>query len=191
MVTRWWWVRHGPTHEKAFVGWRDVPADLSDTAALARLNAFLPKTALVISSDLSRAVTTADALSLGRPRLPHDPGLREFNFGAWDGLRFDAVAARDPDLSRRFWEEPGDIAAPDGESWNAVAARVAPVVDRLNGAATDIIAVAHIGVIMTQIARAAGTDPYQAMSHKIDNLSVTRLEHNSEGWKVRQINHTP
>ena len=33
---RLWWVRHGPTHEKAMTGWRDVPADLSDTAAIAR-----------------------------------------------------------------------------------------------------------------------------------------------------------
>ena len=32
-----WWVRHGPTHRKEMVGWSDVPADLSDTAALARL----------------------------------------------------------------------------------------------------------------------------------------------------------
>ena len=24
---RLWWVRHGPTHEKAFCGWRAVPAD--------------------------------------------------------------------------------------------------------------------------------------------------------------------
>ncbi|PHR02026.1 MAG: histidine phosphatase family protein, partial [Sulfitobacter sp.] len=38
-MTIWHWVRHGPTHEKAFVGWRDVPADLSDTAQIARLNA--------------------------------------------------------------------------------------------------------------------------------------------------------
>ena len=36
-MTRLWWVRHGPTHAKAMVGWRDLPADLSDTAALARL----------------------------------------------------------------------------------------------------------------------------------------------------------
>ncbi|MEO0677999.1 MAG: histidine phosphatase family protein, partial [Pseudomonadota bacterium] len=44
-MTTFWWVRHGPTHEKAFTGWRDVPADLSDTAALQRLSAFLPSDA--------------------------------------------------------------------------------------------------------------------------------------------------
>ncbi|MEJ1993014.1 MAG: phosphoglycerate mutase family protein, partial [Maritimibacter sp.] len=55
-------VRHGPTHQKNFVGWRDVPADLSDTAALARLSAALPDSAALISSDLIRAIATADAV---------------------------------------------------------------------------------------------------------------------------------
>ena len=62
-MTRLWWVRHGPTHQKAFTGWRDVPADLSDHAALARLDAFLPPDARLISSDLIRASATADALA--------------------------------------------------------------------------------------------------------------------------------
>ena len=99
-MTRLWWVRHGPTHAKAFAGWRDIPADLSDTAALTRLNAHLPAGAPVISSDLIRATATADVLSAQRPRLPHDPDLREFHFGEWDGLGFAEVAARWPDLSR-------------------------------------------------------------------------------------------
>ena len=62
-MTTWHWIRHGPTHQKNFTGWRDVPADLSDTAAVARLSAHLPGTALVISSDLTRSVTTASALN--------------------------------------------------------------------------------------------------------------------------------
>ena len=61
-MTTWHWVRHGPTHEKTFVGWRDVPADLSDHAQIARLDAHLPKEALMVSSDLIRCVATADAI---------------------------------------------------------------------------------------------------------------------------------
>ena len=93
-MTIWHWVRHGPTHEKNFVGWRDVPADLSDAPRLARLNLHLPDDALLVSSDLMRAVHTADALALpSRRRLPHEQGLRELHFGAWDGLAAPAAAA--------------------------------------------------------------------------------------------------
>ena len=28
-MTRFWLVRHGPTHAKTMVGWTDLPADLS------------------------------------------------------------------------------------------------------------------------------------------------------------------
>ena len=153
-MTIWHWVRHGPTHEKNFVGWRDVPADLSDAPRLARLNLHLPDDALLVSSDLMRAVHTADALALpSRRRLPHEQGLRELHFGAWDGLHFSEVAARDPDLSRAYWETPGDVMAPEGESWNQTKARVDRVVARINAAHPNahVIAVAHFGVILTQV----------------------------------------
>ena len=190
-MTNWWWLRHGPTHEKTFVGWRDVPADLSDTAALARLRAYLPKRALLVSSDLTRAVATADAVAGPQHmRLANTPDLREFNFGAWDGLGFAAVAARDPALSRTFWEAPGDVAAPDGESWNQVAARVSHRVAQINRSAPEhVIAVAHAGVIMTQLQRALGASAHETLSHPIDNLSLTRLIWDGRRWSVGEINH--
>jgi len=192
-LTVWHWVRHGPTHEKSFVGWRDVPADLSDVVQVGRLDAMLPRPALVLSSDLIRASATADALMAGRMRLPNEPDIREFNFGDWDGMHFSDVTESDPDLSRRYWEEPGDVAPPNGESWNAAAARVAPVVDRVNRAYPEahIVAVAHFGIIMTQIQRASGLTAYEVLGHKIDNLSVTRLVHDAGLWRVEAINHCP
>jgi len=186
-VTTFWWVRHGPTHEKAFTGWRDVPADLSDTAALARLSAYLPQDALVVSSDLIRGVSTADAIQGNRTRLPHDPDLREFDFGDWDGRHWSDVAQTDPDLSRQYWEEPGDVAPPNGESWNAAQARVGKAVQRLTDlGAADIIVVAHFGAILTRIQVANDLTPYQALGHKIDNLSVTRIAQRAD-----PINHKP
>ncbi|MEP3688963.1 MAG: histidine phosphatase family protein [Sulfitobacter dubius] len=193
-MTTWHWVRHGPTHEKNFVGWRDVPADLSDAPRLARLNLHLPDDALLLSSDLIRAAHTADALEQpARRRLPHEPDLRELHFGAWDGMHFSEVAARDPDLSRAYWETPGDVVAPDGESWNQTKARVDRVVARINASypQAHVIAVAHFGVILTQVQQAQGGGPLEAMAHKIDNLSVTRLVHDSGNWQIKAVNHTP
>lgn len=191
-MTTWWWVRHGPTHEKAFVGWRDVPADLSATADLDRLRAFLPADALIVSSDLQRASATADAIQGNRTRLPDDTLLREFNFGDWDGLPFAKVAERDPDLSFAYWDTPGDVAPPGGESWNAAATRVRRFVDQANRTHADrhIVAVAHIGVIMTQIERASGHPPSKVIGHEIDNLSVTRLTFDTD-WRVDFINKRP
>lgn len=191
-MTRWWWVRHGPTHEKAFTGWRDVPADLSDLDKIARLNAYLPAGAVLVSSDLSRAISTADCLANGRERLPHAPELREFNFGVWDGMSFADVAARDPELSREFWENPGTVTPPEGESWDDVAARVAPFVAEIDRRfhGRDIIAVAHIGLILTQVGLAKGINAREALGQHIDNLSVTRICHGGEA-DIGPVNHVP
>ncbi len=192
-MRRLWWVRHGPTHSKAFAGWRDIPADLSDTDALARLNAFLPAGAALVSSDLIRATATADALGAGRTRLPHRPALREFHFGDWDGMTFSDVAAGWPTLSRQYWEEPGHIAPPGGESWLAAEARIHAGVTALLATtkAPDIIIVAHFGAILTQVQRGLGVSPYDALSHSIDNLSVTRIEVDGARWSAPLINHRP
>lgn len=192
-MTTWWWIRHGPTHEKSFVGWRDVPADLSDVAQIARLNAHLPDDALLVSSDLSRCIATADVLAGTRTRLPHAAEIREFDFGDWDGLNYEQVMARDPNLSRDYWDNPGDVAPPNGESWNGAAARITAYVEAINSRHPDrhIIAVAHFGAILTQVQLAGGLTAYQAVSHTIDNLSVTRLTWDGAMWETGVINQLP
>jgi broad specificity phosphatase PhoE len=185
-MTRFWLVRHGPTHAKTMIGWTDLPADLSDTAALRRLNAHLPQ-APVISSDLARAITTADAL--GRIRLPHEPGLREIHFGQWEGRAFAEVEAEDPTLIRAFWDQPGAIRPPGGESWDDLTARVWPALDRLQGLAPDLIVVAHFGPILAALQRALGMTPLQAFAQRVEPLSVTCLTLDPPG--VLAINHRP
>lgn len=185
-----YWVRHGPTHEKAFVGHRDVPADLSDQGQIARLSAALPMNALVVSSDLARSVDTASAIQGSRTRLPHRAGLREFDFGDWDGMHFADVAAKWPELSRAYWETPGDIAPPNGESWNAAQARVSADMAAVIAShpRRDIITVAHFGAILSQVAHAANIAPYRALSHRIDNYSITEIQMRPT-MGVARINH--
>ena len=189
-MTRLWLVRHGPTHAKSMVGWSDVPADLSDTAAIARLRTFLPD-APVVSSDLIRASATADVLA-PVVRLPHDPMLREINFGDWEMQTFADVEARDPQTLQAYWETPGDVFPPNGESWNAVRSRVDAAIDRyLSEGHHDLIIVAHFGVILTQIQRALRIGADKAFGHRIDNLSATVMECRTAEWAIHHINHTP
>ncbi|WP_164659480.1 histidine phosphatase family protein [Tropicibacter sp. Alg240-R139] len=192
-TTRLHMVRHGPTHAKTMVGWSDLPADLSDTAAIARLSNHLPHQAIVISSDLSRAADTASAIQGNRTRLPHRSDLREINFGEWELRRFAEIDAEDPALIRAYWETPGDVRPPNGESWNEVCARVNAAIDALiaQHSGNDLIIVAHFGVILTQVQRALRLDAEQAFGHKIDNLSITELTHHAQGWDVARINHLP
>ncbi|KAA9010459.1 histidine phosphatase family protein [Histidinibacterium aquaticum] len=192
-MSRWFWVRHGPTHQRAFTGHRDVPADLSDLAALERLRQRLPSGALVVASDLTRASATADAIAQGRDRLPDRPGLREFDFGDWDGKGFAEVSASNPELSRRYWDEPGDCAPPNGESWNEAAARVERVVADLRQAhpGRDMIVVAHLGVILTRLHAARGGAAREVLAQPLEPLSLTELRWDGQRWSEISANETP
>jgi broad specificity phosphatase PhoE len=190
-MTRFWWVRHGPTHQKGMVGWSDVPAFLDDTDALARLDAHLPR-APVVSSDLVRCITTADAIQNGRPRLPHDAGLRELNFGDWELRTAAEIEAAEGDTIRTFWERPDLNRPPNGESWTDMTGRVGAAVDRLAADADgDLIVVAHFGAILGQVQRALGCPVGEVLGHRIENLSVTRLAFDGARWQAEAINHLP
>lgn len=190
-MSRFIWIRHAPTHAKTMVGWSDLPADLSDKTRLVRLSEYLPENALVISSDLQRARATADHIAGARTRLPDDPGLREIHFGRWELQSFDTVPEQDQ--LRAYWETPGEIRAPAGESWNDITARVNGSVERLRleNPGRDIAVVAHFGAILTQVQRALKISAYEAFAHRIDNLSVTELAWKSGSWQPEMINHIP
>jgi alpha-ribazole phosphatase len=85
----------------------------------------------VVSSDLSRASATADRISAGATRLRrHEPASR-VRFRRLGRADLRRRVRRDPELSRAFWDTPGDIAAPDGESFFDVGARVAGAIAAL------------------------------------------------------------
>ena len=192
-MTRLHLVRHGPTHAKTMVGWSDLPADLSDLDVLARLQAYLPPSALLVSSDLTRAVDTATAIQANRQRLPHHPDLREIHFGQWELKSFSQIEAEDPERAFAYWDTPGDVRPPGGESWNQVRGRVDAAIDLLiaNHPGADIVVVAHFGVILTQLQRALSLDAQQTFAHRIDNLSVSEIAFEKGAWAVGRINHCP
>ena len=192
MTTSYWFVRHGPTHAKGFCGHTDLPADLSDTAQIERLKNTLPTDAKLLSSNLIRTRETARALYNGQTWLPEMPDLREMNFGAWEGESFETVEKSDPTLWRNFWESPGSIAPPEGESWHQFSDRVTSALAKLHqaGPQGNIIISGHFAVILAAIQHATGMPTTAAFSFKIDNFSITKLDylHKSNNWRVMGVN---
>ena len=203
---RWWWVRHAPVvdHAGKLYGQRDVPCDVSDSRAFAALSVALPPDAVWVTSHLSRARDTAAAIiSASRAvpaRLTEDPDFAEQSFGDWAGLSWEEIAAQDPALHARFWNDPVGLPPPGGESFSAVIARVASAIERMSAAHRgDIVAVAHGGVIRAALALALALEPTRAMAVRVDNLSLTRLDLVAGGtlrgkggaWRVVGVNRPP
>ncbi len=204
--TRWWWVRHAPVvdHGGRIYGQMDMPCDMSDQRALLALAEILPKGAVWVTSHLARTQATAAAIvaaGLDAPPPFVEPDFAEQNFGAWQGKSWDEIAAFDPDVHTRFWQDPTVNAPPGGESFSDLIRRVRAAVARLSAAhaGCDIVAVTHGGTIRAALARARDLRPAPAMAVKIDNLSLTRLDHIPDGvlrgrggsWRVYGVNVPP
>ena len=185
-----WWVRHGPTHAKGMVGWTDLPADLSDTGALARLSQALPDGVPVLSSDLTRTMATADAIAGNRPREAPLRDLREMHFGDWELRGHAEIEAEDPERIRAFWERPGEVRPPGGESWNDLGARVSGRVEALLADRQELIIVAHFGVILSEYQRVLRLDAEATFAQRIDPLSLTRLDY-APDRAAPIVNHIP
>jgi broad specificity phosphatase PhoE len=88
----------------------------------------------VFTSDLERAVSTADTLAetLRVPCIKR-PNLREINFGSWEGLTWQQIQERDETYARRWTEAYPNLPAPGGESFANFQTRViAEVTEILN-----------------------------------------------------------
>jgi broad specificity phosphatase PhoE len=76
----------------------------------------------IVSSPLRRAVETARIVAGDRP-VESDPRLLEMDYGAWEGMTYEELEARDPADRARFVADPASNRCPGGESGNDVAER--------------------------------------------------------------------
>jgi len=115
----------------------------------------------VYSSDLKRASTTADALA-GAFDLTCEvrPGLREIDFGAWEGLSWDEIWASHREYAERWVAEFPKLPAPNGEPYEQFVARVLDEVKQLSALADGrrIAAVTHAGVLRVILTELLGVD---------------------------------
>jgi alpha-ribazole phosphatase len=184
--SRLWLIRHAPVDgPRGVIHADDAAADVSDTAALLRLQMWLPNPHAAISSPARRARETAAALGLAAVA---DPSFGEQDFGRWTGrthaeIRRDSEAAHDA-----FWRAPASNRRPDGESFVEQIARVSRAIEALPSG--DVILVAHAGTIRAALALALDMPPDSALRFVIDPLSLTRLDRLDKGWRVVGVNRS-
>lgn len=175
-------IRHGQTdwnREGRYLGHTDMPLNeegrrqAQEAADHLKAEHF----AAIYASDLRRTMETAWIIA-----RPHGltvnpvPGLREMNFGAWDGLTYEEIIGGYGDMARRWFDDPTAVTPPGGESVVQVWSRVVNALDT---------------VYESEIrSRASGT--VAIVTHG-GPIRVVRclLEHRSPAdlWKVRHAAH--
>ncbi|MFG2609086.1 bifunctional RNase H/acid phosphatase [Streptomyces anulatus] len=195
-------LRHGETAltpEKRFSGSGGTDPELSATGRgqaerAAEHFAALGTVQEIVSSPLRRCRETAAAVA-GRLGLDVriDEGLRETDFGAWEGLTFGEVRERYADDLTAWLASPDTAPTGGGESFAEVAERVAAARDRIVAryAGRTVLLVTHVTPIKTLVRLALGAPPEALFRMELSAASISTVAHYGDGnASVRLLNDT-
>ncbi|MEU9484475.1 bifunctional RNase H/acid phosphatase [Streptomyces decoyicus] len=148
----------------------------------------------VVSSPLRRCRETAGAVAdrLGL-EVRIEEGLRETDFGAWEGLTFAEVRERYPD-DLDAWLGSAKVAPTGGgESFATVARRVAVARDKLLAryAGKTVLVVTHVTPVKTLVRLALGAPPESLFRMELSAASISVVAYYSDGnASLRLLNDT-
>jgi probable phosphoglycerate mutase len=195
-------LRHGETPltpQKRFSGSGGSDPALSDAGreqarrvaeALARRGTIQT----VLASPLARTRETAGivAARLGLDVTIED-GLRETDFGAWEGLTFGEVRERHPDDLTAWLADPEARPTGGGESFAETATRIAATRDKLVAAhaGRTVLLVTHVTPIKTFVRLALGAPPESLFRMELSAASLSAVAYYADGnASVRLFNDT-
>ncbi len=148
----------------------------------------------VVSSPLARTRETAGVIAarLGLEVAVED-GLRETDFGAWEGLTFAEVQERYPDDLNAWLASPDAAPTGGGESFATTAARIAATRDKLVAAyaGRTVLLVTHVTPIKTFVRLALGAPPESLFRMELSAASLSVVAYYADGnASVRLLNDT-
>ncbi|MFE4615022.1 bifunctional RNase H/acid phosphatase [Streptomyces sp. NPDC056747] len=195
-------LRHGETAltpEKRFSGSGGTDPELS-AAGLRQAEAVAEALAArgtiqeIVSSPLTRCRQTAAAVAARLGLDVHiERGLRETDFGAWEGMTFGEVRERYGDDLDAWLASPKAAPTGGGESFAAVARRVAATRDRLTAAhaGRTVLLVTHVTPIKTLVRLALGAPPESLFRMELSAASISAVAYYADGnASVRLLNDT-
>jgi probable phosphoglycerate mutase len=177
-----YFVRHGETDWNAahrLQGQHDSALNANGRAQAARCGTILrdllardgrrPEELDYVASPLARARSSMElmreAIGLDPTQFRVDARLAEMSFGRWEGLTFAEVQARDPAALAARKGDRWNFAAPGGESYAQVLARVA---DWRAGVVGDSVVAAHLGTGRALLAHLGLAPPDEAARTRIE-----------------------
>lgn len=138
------------------------------------------------SSDLTRATESAARLTYATVAL--EPRLREMNFGAWEGRRWADIEATDSERLQAWMMDWTTVAAPGGESFADVVARVRSWLDELPRDDHRHLVVAHAGAIRAAAVVLLDLPPARAFSLQVDHAHVSTFSLSPHSATLRSWN---
>lgn len=134
---------------------------------------------LIYTSDLGRASDTAERIAARQHRevpVMKMPGLRECNYGLWEGLTRPEAAARFPEDWTSQAEGKGAERPPGGEDFLSLERRAGHVFDAAVREGKTVLISAHRGPLRAILCHALGIEPLFRDRFFVANCSLSALE---------------
>jgi alpha-ribazole phosphatase len=191
-------VRHGITEfnsTRRFAGYSDVEMSAVGLRQVETLRDRLAgeKIDVVYSSDLKRAMVTAEVICSGRQvDIVACPELREVNYGEVEGLTYPEIRQRYPEVAELVANFNLRLNFPGGESFEEFIERVSKFADRLNRHAPSetVLVVSHSGPLRTLVCALMGIDHTCWWQLRFDNASLSIVDTYPRGAILSLLNET-
>lgn len=177
-------VRHGESimnKEKLFCGWTDseLTERGKDQAMEAARKLTNEKIDLMVSSDLKRCLDTARIINNNRnSSILIETGLRELNFGGWEGLSYNEIKKRYPKEAQCWENDHINYKVPMGESLKEMYKRANDSFEKIikENTGKAILIVSHSGIIRGILSKQICGDIQGYWKFKLINCGITRME---------------
>ena len=177
-------VRHGATDlntARMFIGHND--AELNDIgrrqAEKLRERLAAERIDVIYSSDLKRAMTTAQIVASEHALdVIACSDLREINYGAIDGLSFDEIKSRCPEVAELCVNWSPKLVFPEGESVDELSKRVSEFLCRLKHHPPEqtMLIVTHGGPLRMMLCLLLGIELWHWRQVRIDLASLSIVD---------------
>ena len=185
-------LRHGETDSNVrgtYLGWTDIPLNATGQAQALRAaeKIVCNKPDLILSSPLSRAVQTAQAVTALLPgmEIVQVHALMERNFGEWDDLTRHEIEARWPEEYRQYGEVWKTFRVPGGESsqdqYDRLSAWLDGFVEEHRRSGRTVLIVTHLGCVRKALAHLLGMGMDGSWRFRVENCARAEITINDEG----------
>lgn len=145
----------------------------------------------IYSSDLGRTIETSSILSsILNKEVEYTEGLREINFGKWEGMTIQEIKDKYNDIYTIWRNEPHNALIPDAENLIQLKERVLKTINDINKKHenSNIILVSHSMVIKVLLLSLLGSDLSNLYRIRQDNTALNIVEFREYGPVVVKLN---
>ncbi|MFW6278643.1 MAG: alpha-ribazole phosphatase [Bacillota bacterium] len=190
-------IRHGETDwnkQHKYQGQQDIDLNQQGYQQARQTGSYLAsrKIDALYSSDLKRAYHTAQKINQYQElEIQCQKKLREMDFGTWEGLTYQEIKEKNPQLLAEWNRDPAKINPPRGENLQIVQQRAKKCFQEIiaDNEGKKVLIVSHGGVIKVFLATILNMDLKNYWQFNVDQTGINIIKFYEGKAIIKQLNN--